>query len=109
MLLPHEPLALLAHRLPLLSHRLFELLPHRPPLLPHGLFALLLHWPLSRGPLCYNSRAVRQRGSTVEQLICNQWVAGSIPVAGSTIALAAGSLSSSRPFNPKAAVFVFCA
>ena len=26
----------------------------------------------------------RQRGSTVEQLICNQWVAGSIPVAGST-------------------------
>ena len=25
----------------------------------------------------------RQRGSTVEQLICNQWVAGSIPVAGS--------------------------
>ncbi len=25
-----------------------------------------------------------QRGSTVEQLICNQWVAGSIPVAGST-------------------------
>ena len=26
---------------------------------------------------------VSQRGSTVEQLICNQWVAGSIPVAGS--------------------------
>ena len=26
-----------------------------------------------------------QRGSTVEQLICNQWVAGSIPVAGSTL------------------------
>ena len=26
---------------------------------------------------------MRQRGSTVEQLICNQWVAGSIPVAGS--------------------------
>ena len=26
---------------------------------------------------------LRRRGSTVEQLICNQWVAGSIPVAGS--------------------------
>ena len=29
------------------------------------------------------SARLRQRGSTVEQLICNQWVAGSIPVAGS--------------------------
>lgn len=28
------------------------------------------------------SRARRRCGSTVEQLICNQWVAGSIPVAG---------------------------
>ena len=26
---------------------------------------------------------MRQCGSTVEQLICNQWVAGSIPVTGS--------------------------
>lgn len=31
------------------------------------------------------SRARRRCGSTVEQLICNQWVAGSIPVAGTTI------------------------
>lgn len=30
------------------------------------------------------SRARRRCGSTVEQLICNQWVAGSIPVAGTT-------------------------
>lgn len=30
---------------------------------------------------------VRRCGSTVEQLICNQWVAGSIPVAGSTFDL----------------------
>lgn len=29
------------------------------------------------------SRARRRCGSTVEQLICNQWVAGSIPVTGS--------------------------
>ena len=28
-------------------------------------------------------RRARQRGSTVEQVICNHWVAGSIPVAGS--------------------------
>ena len=28
-------------------------------------------------------RQVCQRGATVAQLICNQWVAGSIPVAGS--------------------------
>ena len=33
--------------------------------------------------MSYNARCVCQRGSTVEQLICNQWVAGSIPVAGS--------------------------
>ena len=39
---------------------------------------------LQSASLCYNCCAVRQRGSTVEQLICNQWVAGSIPVAGST-------------------------
>ncbi len=32
----------------------------------------------------YPSAHARRRGSTVEQLICNQWVAGSIPVAGST-------------------------
>ena len=31
----------------------------------------------------YPEQARRQRGSTVEQLICNQRVAGSIPVAGS--------------------------
>ena len=32
-------------------------------------------------------KALCQRGSTVEQLICNQWVAGSIPVAGSMLEL----------------------
>lgn len=32
----------------------------------------------------YSERARCQRGSTVEQLICNQRVAGSIPVAGSS-------------------------
>ena len=40
------------------------------------------------GSLSYNlfsqlCNGERRRGSTVEQLICNQWVAGSIPVAGS--------------------------
>lgn len=33
---------------------------------------------------CLLAQTACRRGSTVEQLICNQWVAGSIPVAGST-------------------------
>ena len=32
---------------------------------------------------CVTICSFRHRGSTVEQLICNQWVAGSIPVGGS--------------------------
>lgn len=31
---------------------------------------------------CLLAQIACRRGSTVEQLICNQWVAGSIPVAG---------------------------
>ena len=33
--------------------------------------------------MCAAKRRACQRGSTVEQVICNHWVAGSIPVAGS--------------------------
>ena len=34
----------------------------------------------------------RQRGSTVEQLICNQWVISSIPLAGTTTSLVISNL-----------------
>ena len=48
------------------------------------------------------SLTLRQRGSTVEQLICNQWVAGSIPVAGSMGSL---GVRASHPFScPASAV-----
>ena len=49
----------------------------------------------------------RQRGSTVEQLICNQWVAGSIPVAGSMCDQ--GKRSISKRLFPLVVIWEHCA
>ena len=66
------------------------------PLCAHATFSILngLCAPHVGRPKC-------QRGSTVEQLICNQLVAGSIPVAGSIVALRACCYLGGGPVSVK--------
>lgn len=60
---------------------------------------------------CLLAQTACRRGSTVEQLICNQWVAGSIPVAGTIKSTGHRGVSSVAfclliPFCPVGAMWV---